>query len=174
MIKDDLNIILDRNIQWINNCDTKSSILLGFIGLIISFVFNENFFKKQFFYYIFNNISNLILIFFLIISLIFIMIGIGFSILSIKATISTDFKENGLNMESLIYFSTIINNNYNEYKNKVLNLKEESLCDEIISQIYITSIICDKKFKNYNQGLKYSTIGLVSLIIIVILMNILI
>ena len=37
--KEDLNQILDRNVAWIENCDSKASIMLGMLGVTISIVF---------------------------------------------------------------------------------------------------------------------------------------
>ena len=31
--KEDLNQILDRNVAWIENCDSKASIMLGMLGV---------------------------------------------------------------------------------------------------------------------------------------------
>ena len=43
--KDDLNQILDRNIAWIENCDSKASIMLGTLGVTSSIVFAVDYSK---------------------------------------------------------------------------------------------------------------------------------
>ena len=49
-----------------------------------------------------------------------------------------------------------------------LIVQKDTLKKEIISQIYINSEICTKKFKNYNIGLKYSIIGISIFLILII------
>lgn len=40
------NQILDRNIAWIENCDTKASIILGGIGVIFGILLASDYVKK--------------------------------------------------------------------------------------------------------------------------------
>ena len=89
-------------------------------------------------------------------------------ILSIRA--KTDIgNEYGLITDSLIYYKTIAaNSNYKEYEEKMNKLNQNILKKEIISQIYINSEICTKKFKNYNIGIKYSIIGITIFLILII------
>ena len=43
--KEDLYHILDTINMWINNCDTKASIILGIIGVVFSIVFSSDYIR---------------------------------------------------------------------------------------------------------------------------------
>lgn len=76
------------------------------------------------------------------------------------------FKDIDLNTKSVIYFNNIANNtSFNQYKNRIINYTEDEFLNDIISQIYINSVICNLKFKNYNQGIYLSFIGFIGFII---------
>lgn len=171
---EDLNIILDRINNWINNCDTKSSIVLSFVGIILGIIFTTDYINKLFTIYkkvyLSTNLFNMLFLLFSIASIICIIIGIIYLISSIRA--KTDINnEYGIITDSLIYYQTIASNsNYKEYEEKMEKLNQDLLKKEIISQIYINSDICTKKFKNYNLGLTFSIIG-VSLFLILIVIG---
>ena len=44
--KDDLNQVLDRSIAWIENCDTKTSIILGGIGVVFGIVLASDYVNR--------------------------------------------------------------------------------------------------------------------------------
>lgn len=159
--KEDLYIILERNIRWIENCDLKASILLGIFGVIITICISTEFTQifKTLVLYCINNInfwtiSCLVLI---MISILLTLAGIIFLILSLKATISSkEFENRGVDGDSLIFCSSIVYNNetLQEYESSIKDTDKERIRQDIISQIYICSLICDRKFKRYNLGLK--------------------
>ena len=93
-----------------------------------------------------------------IFSILLILVGIWHIIQSIIARTKPP-SEKGLINDSLIYYGTISKYEYEKYEKKIIDIDEESLKKEIISQIYINSKICTKKFENYNKGLKYSILG---------------
>jgi hypothetical protein len=69
-------------------------------------------------------------------------------------------KEKELDLDSKIFFDHISKNaNYLIYKEKLLKMSDEDFINDIISQIYINSVICSDKYKNYKCGFKYSLIG---------------
>lgn len=169
---EDLNTILDRINNWINNCDTKSSIVLSFIGILLGIIFTTDYITKLFEIYkkiyLSTNLVNLLFLLFSIGSIICIIKGIIHLILSIRAKTNIN-NEYGLITDSLIYYKTIAaNSNYKEYEEKMNKLNQDTLKKEIISQIYINSEICTKKFKNYNIGFKYSIIGISIFLILII------
>lgn len=169
---EDLNIIFDRINNWINNCDTKSSIVLSFVGIILGIIFTTDYITKLFEIYkkiyLSTNLVNLLFLLFSIGSIICIIKGIIHLILCIRAKIDIN-NEYGLITDSLIYYKSIaVNSNYKEYEEKMDKLNQDTLKKEIISQIYINSKICTKKFKNYNIGLKYSIIGISIFLILII------
>lgn len=46
MEKNDLESRMDRIIEWVKTCDTKASIMLTLVGLLVSFVFTSDFVMK--------------------------------------------------------------------------------------------------------------------------------
>lgn len=61
---------------------------------------------------------------------------------------------------SLIFFSSIAQHStLLSYKQHLEKCETTQLNDDLISQIYICSIICDKKFKYYKRGLLLASIG---------------
>ncbi len=157
----DLNLILDRINQWIFNCDNKSLILVTIIGIFAG-IFVTSYVRKllTIYSYICSHPTAINLGYFIlhIFSIILILVGIWHIIQSIIARTEPP-SEKGLINNSLIYYGTISNYAYEEYEKEMVNIDEESLKKEIISQIYINSKICTKKFENYNKGLKYSIWG---------------
>ncbi len=86
---------------------------------------------------------------------------------------NTDYNihlEEDLAKDSIIYFGTIKKHNkYKQYKNTVINIKNEEYLNDLLSQIYINSKIAYAKFENYNKGIQYIFIGTFVLTIILIL-----
>lgn len=158
---DELNKILDRINQWIINCDNKSLILVTLIGIIVGIFATSSAEKLLAIYlYIYSHPTYFNLLYFKgsISSVLLILIGIWYIIQSIIAKTDPP-SEKGLINDSLIYYGTISNYSYEKYEKKMVDIGEESLKKEIISQIYINSEICTKKFENYNKGLKFSIWG---------------
>ena len=159
---EDLNAILDRINQWIVNCDNKSMILVTLMGIIVGILFATSYIGKllNIYSYICLHLTffNLFYLMISIFSISLILVGIWYIIQSFVAKTEIPTEE-GLITNSLIYYSTISDYEYGDYVKNVKCLDEESLKQEIISQIYINSKICTKKFENYNKGLKFSIWG---------------
>lgn len=59
----------------------------------------------------------------------------------------TEFEDRGVKGDSLIFFSSFAKNKtLSKYRGKLRKCSSEQMNDDIISQIYICSLICDKKF----------------------------
>lgn len=165
LTKDDFNQILDRNITWIENCDTKTSIILGGIGVVFGVLLASDYVNKI--VGIFNHMLCNIGFWsgtYIVISIISVMVLCGGMFFLIRVLLPKKnpalFKEKGVIVDSLIFFQSIAKNKtFQAYKTKVLDCTEEKLCEDIISQIYICSNICDKKFDNYKKGLILSICG---------------
>lgn len=126
--KDDLNQILDRNIAWIENCDSKASIMLGTLGVTISIVFAFDYakviiemIKDKCLNASFGNIVFLILLFAAVCS---IMYG-GYKL--IKSLIpQIDMKKLGndemlCNYSNIFFSSIATHNNYTQFLNALKN-----------------------------------------------------
>lgn len=170
-IEDYLNI-LDRVIGFIGNCDNKTSIILGIYGVFFGIVFTSNFFNNfiKSLILIKINFFTIIYIFFIICTLILFLYGIIKLFKALYAKIDSEvYAEDELITNSYIFYGTISNFSFRKYKNEIQDLSEEEFRNDILSQIYIDSKICNQKFQNYNKGLIYSFLGLLSFIILMII-----
>lgn len=61
---------------------------------------------------------------------------------------------------SLIYFGTIAPLKINNYKEKFLEVSENEYLDDLLSQVYINSIILSKKFDNLKSSLRLLAISI--------------
>lgn len=167
--------ILERTKDWINNVDIKISILIAFMGVLLGYILIDS--NTDIIYKIINSIATRNITCFKIIKGLFIVCLYGSTICSIiKLTFALkgkvdikDFKESGITINSLIFYGSISNKKYEDFKNCMLNQTKESNFNDILSQIYITSKICDNKFRNYNQGLNLAALATVFLFLVKIL-----
>lgn len=159
---------LDRTIGFINSCDTKASIMLAVLGVILTIIFTSS---------ILDNIVNMadtiskslslcnwIFIVSSALSAFLFIFGVVKLTMVLYAMVSVSGED------SKIYFLDISKNeNYTSYKNKLQRIKSNDLLDDIANQIYINAVICSKKYERYNKGLKFSLIGLAMLLILYII-----
>lgn len=156
---------LERTNLWIGNCDTKASIIIGTIGVVLSVFLSNKYAAKltETVSYMMKNISflNSLYLVGILVSLSFIIWGICSLIgVLISSTKTTSLKEEGLQASSILFFATIAKNqSYMKYRNKVDVITEEELRNDLISQIYLCSKVCDRKFKRYKTGLIVSVTG---------------
>lgn len=156
-------------IGWTENCDTKASIVLAFIGVLVSVVFTSEFILDTIRGQIHNIITYWrdgsgtfsILSTMMFVSLLgfvtFMSLGCYYSILSLKANIKCAD-------ESIIFFGRIALNTKEDYIEKVNKMTEEEFETDKLSQIHNCAVICDNKFKNYNKSMKYLSFGLLCFI----------
>lgn len=156
---EDAQDTLGRIIGFINNCDTKASVMLGILGVILTIIITDSSLPKL--YLIIKaavasgSLLSWIFLTLLCISAIAILIGILFIMSVLVAKTGASLRD------SKIYFTDIaLNGDCNIYKEKVLNQSERDLTEDLITQIYLNSVICDKKFKRYNSGIVLALSGL--------------
>lgn len=157
---------LERVQNWIGNCDQKASILLATIGILFGIFFSTDaVFNKivkalnelrllwnsceclQIFVY-----SVSLLIFFA--TLVLIGLSIFFLLKTIKSTINaSDFKDAVCNNNHKTFFGSISAIPYNTFLEKRCHATNSERIEELISQLYINSKICNSKFEKYNTGL---------------------
>lgn len=163
-----LELSLDRINTWISNCDQKAGILLATIGVMITVLFATDFVDgirkdivspywdylkcpKAFVF----SLPRCLFFIFLLLSVIFCAACSYFSLKTISATTdSKSIKENNptLVSKSYLFFQTIANMNYAEFKEFG---GDEAYQDDLISQIYINSKICAAKFTQYKKALRW-------------------
>lgn len=157
--KDDAYQTLEIINAWIGNMDTKVSFALAFVGVLIGSIFKiglPNAFRKI------GGIPNIckaeatdilavILVILLYVSS---LLSIICFILAITARVQTQ-------AQSLFFFGSINKMQLNEYRNKVNNLTEQELIEDLEEQIHTNSRICTLKASYYNKGIKslIATIG---------------
>lgn len=147
---------------WISNIDNKISFILAFVGVFIGFVISKG--LPDIFKYISSiAIKDLVTLNFGQVISIFMLVAMYLSaisclILLLLALIgridSKVYKEHKLKTNSLLFFGSIANMNYSSYKEKCEKESKGQLINDINSQIYINSKICDHKFKLYNYSIK--------------------
>jgi hypothetical protein len=173
---------LERINFWINNCDTKISFALAFAGVIIAGFFSSSIITnklEKLIKEIFNidSSTKIMEIVLLILSLLVIVIFITCMItaittlfIALKGSVDTSkFREPELTENSLIYFGSVANQPFQSFKHKAVTNTGGQIYNDYLSQVYINSKVCEKKFKLLNRGIKY----LISSIYLFILLNIL-
>ena len=81
-----------------------------------------------------------------------------------------EFSNRGIKSDSLIFFSSIVKHkSLSSYKQKLEKCETVQMEEDLISQIYICSIICDKKFKYYKLGLLFASIGLIFFVVLFVI-----
>ena len=113
------------------------------------------------------NFSDVLYILFIVLSIGIIFWGLYKLIKVLIPTLQTKFN---LKKPSHIYFGSIANFNSSvEFKKSLNDTTEEELIDDLLNQVYINSIICINKFKNFQIGLKFSLSGFLLLIFLIII-----
>jgi hypothetical protein len=155
--------------QWISNCDTKSSFILTFYGIVLTIIFTSNCGAEMISTFSFSksidiefeNFKNFILL----------ILAISFYITSIitfyqiystlKGRIDAKvYQQNGLNSNSNIFFGSIASKTFDTYQNESNNEDEQTYLNDLNSQVFINSNIVSEKFKHYNKSLFYMFISL--------------
>jgi Family of unknown function (DUF5706) len=159
---------LDRHLDWIKSCDTKASIVLAVVGILLGIFTSEHSVKmldKIFSESVKNfDFANFLYLLFFFISICFFVYGAYCLIRVLVPRLSKEALafEEGIYTDSLYFFEAISKNNFEDYKKKVLGKGKDDITDDILSQIYINAKICTVKFSYYSKGVKYSFIGLSS------------
>ena len=166
---------LERNIGFINMCDTKASIVLATIGVLITIFFSSEILNKissivSIAYKEKNFCSTLFLILFFI-SIFILMIGFK-NLISVLIgrvnNISSEFK--GVKYGSKIFFTDIVDSHkITTYKKDFLKMTNEDYLDELINQIYLNSKIASIKYQKYNIGLNCILSGFLSFTVLVLI-----
>ena len=164
--KDDLYKTLERINLWIGNCDAKTSVAMSAIGVFFAILLAKDYAVK------FKTIIgimikqiNLFSVMYLCITTISIALTcVGyyclFRVLVPRTNINL-YKESGIQTNSLIFFSSIANNNsFRDFSRKIEESSESMLRNDLISQIYICSKVCDQKFLSYKRGITFALMGL--------------
>lgn len=158
---------LDRVNMWIGNCDQKAGFLLATIGVIMTILFTSDFMKevknaviKPFLEYWGNQgdiefcLLNFLFSICFAATIVLSIISAIYALRSISATIDSkkiiSDNPNVVN-KSFLFFQTISFMTYDEFKNH----EGADYQLDLLSQIYINSKICTKKFESYQTALRF-------------------
>jgi hypothetical protein len=164
---------LDRHLDWIKSCDTKSSIVLAVIGIFITIYTSEKsieMLNKMVSESIQNiNFSNLLFLLLFAISWGVFVYG-GYSLIRVLVPrLSKDVVSyEGIETDSLYFFECVAKNKFSEYKDKVLNRSDNEDINDILSQIYINAKISTKKYSYYSKGIKCTFLGMAGILVLYI------
>lgn len=162
--EDELKSRLDRVNSWINNCDQKASILLAVEGVVLTVLCTSDYISwihQKLISPIYNyyetgkgefSLINAIQLCLLAVMLVMIILSIFYSLQVIKGTINARFKQSGLTEKSLLHFASISNKSFSDFKRETINQSDESVINDLLSQIYINSSICTAKFKHHKKS----------------------
>lgn len=111
---DELKEILDRNTAWIENCDSKTSIILGSFGVIAGIFLATDYVSKfkSILCHMASRVSfwTVVYIIFCILSISLILTGCVCWLTVLFARVNPDkFYNRGIKSDSLIFFSSIAN-----------------------------------------------------------------
>lgn len=165
LTKDDANKALDNINMWINSCDTKSSIVLGFYATIITICLSTDFVKVQSeiitdflkninFWVILYIIAHFGAIFAFVIGIIELL-----KVIVPRIILKTASEEK---FESLLFYGSIAKNapTYEQYCKKIKKYDdEEDIIKDLLFQVHSAAMICNKKFHHQKIGLVLTTIS---------------
>jgi len=178
-IKEEAIQTLERINFWISNCDTKISFSLAFAGILLGGFFSSgiitgslnklmkglkefdkdtSYLKIQYF-----EITTVVLVVFIILMI----VSLTYLFRGKKGSVDTGvYKEADLSKDSTLFFGTIQNKSFIAYKNSMIGIKKDELVNDYLSQVYINSKICNRKFTLYNKGVNWLIASTVTFIIL--------
>src|SRR5699024_3295832 len=172
--KEELLEQLDRHLDWIKSCDTKTSIVLGVIGIFLTIFASDssiNIINLVFSGVIQNlNFSNLLYLILFILSLSIFVYG-AFNLISVLIPRLSKEVEvyHGTYKDSLYFFESIAKSTFPEYKERMAKRIEEDEISDITSQIFINAQICTIKYSLYKKGIKFSFLGIAGILVLYVI-----
>ncbi|EEM44240.1 DUF5706 domain-containing protein [Bacillus cereus] len=178
-IKEEAVQTLERINFWISNCDTKISFSLAFAGILLGGFFssgiitgslnklmkglkeidkNTPYLRIQYL-----EITTVVLVVFIILMI----VSLTYFFRAKKGSIDTGvYNEADLSKDSTLFFGTIQNKSFIAFKNSMIGIKKDELVNDYLSQIYINSKICNRKFTLYNKGVNWLITSTITFIIL--------
>lgn len=170
--KEDAIDILDRIIGFINNCDNKASAMFGVFGVLLTIFFSGEGVTeiKDIIKTAINNNKYCGILYSIFLSGAGIIFAFGiFKLIQVlfPKIDCDDLEQEDIECDSKIFFGDICKNpTYKQYKLKLQECSEDEYLNDIISQIYLNAVICNRKFKNYKAGVITALIGFLSFLVV--------
>lgn len=169
---------LDSINQWISNCDTKSSFVLTFFGVVLTIIFTSKVGEEMISSFSFQNADEVnqktVFNFFLVlISLFFIissLITFYHIYLTLKGRINDKvYGQNALNTDSNIFFRSIASKTFENFEKESNSEDKSKYLNDLNSQVFINANIVTLKFKHYNKSLLWMSISLITFLVFILL-----
>jgi hypothetical protein len=167
------NNIHNQIIGWTENCDTKASIMIAFLGIFVSIFFTSDYILKSI-----QSIVTPILTYWktgsgsfdFFTCVIFILLGVTIffisrSVLSLFNVLAGKIK---CDEDSIMFFYKIQDQSFNDFLKKIDVADDESIINDRYTQIYNCSKRCAEKFDKYNKAVAEIKWGLLFLCLFVI------
>jgi len=164
--------------QWISNCDTKSSFIFAFLGVLLTIIFSSTIGEDMISVFSFKkatkidceSIGNFICLLCVIAFLVGTAITFYYIYFTLKAKIDPQiYTQTDLKTDSNIFYGSIASKKYELFKTESDNETDADFISDINSQIFINSKIATEKFNNYNKSLFWSIVTFVLFILFIIL-----
>lgn len=172
--------LLERTDSWISSCDSKLSILMGMLGVIVTILITSDSitafceFVKARVDSVYNqrDTSGLVFLIAIVMAFVFTVISMYHVINASIARINEEkYKQENLKTNSNLYFGTISKRQFKEYYKDFSKEDNEEQLRDIMSQVYINSCIANKKHIEYDKALSWFLLTLVYILILIVIAN---
>jgi len=136
--------ILDQ----IKYCDTKTGLMIAASGIIFGILFDIHKYLE------FSGLTQVLQL--------FLIISLTCNTASIFTFIITVFPRKGSDSDTIFYWGKICKYELKEFKKIIEGIKEEDIKDDLTSQIYYLSNICDEKMNQFKFGTIMLTLSILS------------
>lgn len=181
---EDQNRRMDRIIEWVKVCDSKTSILMSVVLLVPTFIIGTDWVLSKLGHIVsliieaFNNngigycfsLVNFISLLLLLITIALTIVSFCFFVLVLKAKTKEDTYGKEVKTNSLIHFNNIASINFEIYKRLSEVESDHDYYEDLLSQTYINARRCAEKFALYNKGLRWLCLAMVSLGLFIIML----
>lgn len=174
---------MDRIIEWVKACDTKTSIVMTIALLVPTFIMGNDWVLERLVKILTPVVEaiknhgegyrfswqNFVVLFLFVLTLVFFSICIIKFIRVLLAKTRENTYGNGVKNNSLIHFyyiSTI--KDFGTYKQLAECEKEDDYYEDLLSQTYINAKRCKEKFDDYNSGVRWLSGAIISLVLFIV------
>src|SRR5690554_572396 len=169
---------LDSINQWVSNCDTKSSFVLTFFGVVLTIIFTSKVGEEMMSSFSFQNADEVnqktVFNFFLVLISSFFIISSLITFyhiyLTLKGRINDKvYGQNALNTDSNIFFRSIASKTFENFEKESNSEDKSKYLNDLNSQVFINANIVTLKFKHYNKSLLWMSISLITFLVFILL-----
>lgn len=182
---EDQNRRMDRIIEWVKVCDSKTSILMSVVLLVPTFIIGTDWVLSKLEHIIslivdaLNShgegfcfsIVNFIVLLLLLSTITFTIMSFCFFLSVFKAKIKENTYGDDVKKESLVHFNNIAGiTDFETYKRLTAEETEDDYYEDLLSQTYINAKRCAEKFALYNKGLRWLGFAMICLILFILML----